>query len=693
MLTVYGLLLLTIYCFQPSSGQPWLSNDFPISSHDLRVVNTQQSTATICRYCLCDQPTRTVTCASANLRLKTVVLPSWAETFHAHNVSVPEFPHFAYHSGLKVVRINFCALRHLHPLSFVPLPNLETIHLNDNVIEALAEGLFRRLTHLQVLSLSRNRIRNLEALEWTLPHALILERLHLDSNPIQLGVSVGSTVEWPATRQLFLSNTNIQLLNSTHMVFKASTVCSHIECRTLKLNERIWSSLTTLDLSENFELEIDGSGIQDFFQNITTLRLAKCRLSPSLLNWIDSDSNSLRHLDLSEAQLNDNNSVRQWHHCSSSLEWLDISAMSLTSLHISNRCSSLQWLYAERNVLEAVKLDSLSLRGVHLRSNHLRRWPLQTGPDADTYSHLEYLDLAQNQLDELPERSLHVLPSLQTLDLSENRLTSISRHALPTLELRLQTLNLSSNYIDNLHLPVLPSLAVLDLSANNLASLNADFWHALPILSRLRLGHNPQALLIDWNAMASSTQLTELDISHQMLGSVPPLYGLKHLRSLIMNGNHIAYLDGSLLPPCLLSLNAHDNLIHSLGNFTETQFTCLKELDLSVNPLNCDCSLAILAPILEHQPGFEDRTQYYCFADSWQHPLQSYVQSAEFCREQAEGDRFVSLFLNFLGLLAAFVIIAGVSAIAMLRVCSTLSKRMMPFSYKPVIQSEIPVDL
>lgn len=214
-------LLIVIHCVN-GFAQPWLSPDFPSMGSDNDVDQLLQPKATICRYCLCDFHTKTVTCASASLRLKTVVLPPWAETFHAHNVSVPEFPHFTYQPALKVVRINHCNMRTLHPLSFIPLPNLETIHLSDNLVESVPENLFLRLTQLRILNLARNKIHNLDALKFSMPGGLVLEQLHLESNPIRLGLAADSSVNWPLSRQLLISNTNVKLLNSTHMVFKVS---------------------------------------------------------------------------------------------------------------------------------------------------------------------------------------------------------------------------------------------------------------------------------------------------------------------------------------------------------------------------------------------------------------------------------------------------------------------------------------
>lgn len=101
------ITLLIVFQFVNGFAQPWLSPEFPSFGDDNDVDRLLQPKSTVCRYCLCDYHTKTVTCASASLRLKTVVLPPWAESFHAHNVSVPEFPHFTYQLALKVIITSF----------------------------------------------------------------------------------------------------------------------------------------------------------------------------------------------------------------------------------------------------------------------------------------------------------------------------------------------------------------------------------------------------------------------------------------------------------------------------------------------------------------------------------------------------------------------------------------------------------
>jgi Leucine-rich repeat (LRR) protein len=193
--------------------------------------------------------------------------------------------------------------------------------------------------------------------------------------------------------------------------------------------------------------------------------------------------------------------------------------------------------------LENVEILSHSLKSIHLGHNLIENWPLQAGTDAIPYIRLESLHLASNQIERLPERALHVLPQLETLDLSDNRLTSLSHGSVPTLELHLKHLNLSGNYMTTFRPPILPSLAVLDLSANNLVELSDDFWIATPSLQRLRLGHNPQTLKINWSTImdGKSNQLIELDLSHNLLHSIPELQSFRHLRSLDLSGNQLVY--------------------------------------------------------------------------------------------------------------------------------------------------------
>lgn len=49
--------------------------------------------------------------------------------------------------------------------------------------------------------------------------------------------------------------------------------------------------------------------------------------------------------------------------------------------------------------------------------------------------------------------------------------------------------------------------------------------------------------------------------------------------------------------------------------------------------------------------------------------------------------------MNFLVMLCIFVVLAGLGAFALLKLCSNFGKQFLPFAYKPVDQMDMIVDL
>lgn len=197
------------------------------TSTDLKVTDVATTTKNeaICRYCICERHSKTVICNSAkHIYLKIISLPEWAETFYAHNLTTMlELPHFTYHVKLRVLRINFCQLRYVHPLSLISLPQLETIHLANNRLETIPENFLRRSTKLRILNLSGNLIRDLDEIEWSLPNGLILEELNLNDNPIELSSSAqNKEFPWPFAKQLYMENCQLESVSSNNLIFKVA---------------------------------------------------------------------------------------------------------------------------------------------------------------------------------------------------------------------------------------------------------------------------------------------------------------------------------------------------------------------------------------------------------------------------------------------------------------------------------------
>ncbi|KAJ9077683.1 cysteinyl-tRNA synthetase [Entomophthora muscae] len=197
---------------------------------------------------------------------------------------------------------------------------------------------------------------------------------------------------------------------------------------------------------------------------------------------------------------------------------------------------------------------------VDLRSNNLRKLPAVLIRHADR---VQALDLSNNLMIEsasdffggcvllrelrLSRCELHaipdcvkVLPALEALDLSSNRIKTIGNTKIEGLR-RLKTLMLGNNRIEvlPLHFAELSMLTSLNLS-NNRFSL-------FPV------------------AICQLVQLVHLDISFNEIRHLPPSIGqLKHLRQLLLISNRIA----GALPPAMLHL------------------TQLRELDLRKNQIN-----------------------------------------------------------------------------------------------------------
>ena len=223
---------------------------------------------------------------------------------------------------------------------------------------------------------------------------------------------------------------------------------------------------------------------------------------------------------------------------------------------------------------------------------------------------LERLDLVNNNLDnEGLGKALHRHPSLKTIILSGNRLTSVPR--MPVSEFpKLQKMFLSHNRVSSISredFAEMTELEELDLSFNPLEGFPeeddtfkdspeltvARFDHThltrlpnmtyLPRLQKLhadhsRLTHLPQDLC------ASSTELAVLEIQDNLLTEIPTL-SCKHLIDLDLSHNRLHTLHEDLLKgmPLVRAFNLGNNQISTLDDrFFENSIN-MQDLQLGAN--------------------------------------------------------------------------------------------------------------
>ena len=267
--------------------------------------------------------------------------------------------------------------------------------------------------------------------------------------------------------------------------------------------------------------------------------------------------------------------------------------------------TTLKYLNLSSNFLESLEASWFSgtkcLIELDLETNNIKQLNLN-----NYLSSLEILVLKNNKINYLPEASFASLLDLKSLDLSSNRLTTMSKsfaglHKLESLSLnRLETfthiedssiffglsdsltrLELQHNqlsFIDPAVFIVLPNLLELNLLGNALHDLNEQTFAGLKNLRSLNLSNNRLVYLMK-NLFAPLSQLETLDLSINKLTELKDdaFLGAENLKSINLKGNELTSFN----------LNCIDSI-----NFMKMQ-----SIDLKENPLEKEQAL-VLASII-----------------------------------------------------------------------------------------------
>ncbi|EGD78429.1 TKL protein kinase [Salpingoeca rosetta] len=203
---------------------------------------------------------------------------------------------------------------------------------------------------------------------------------------------------------------------------------------------------------------------------------------------------------------------------------------------------------------------------------------------------LVHLDISNNSLTSFPDRSLAVLTSLETLDLTYNRLGRIDEGMFAGLS-SLLVLNLQNNLITHLAataFDVLTRLEFLALNHNDITTLPPHIFRNLGQLARLFMSDNPirdlhastfqaltavQALFLNnllltqlsSSLFSANTQLTDLRLDNNALTSMPDAVFARLF--------------------ALLTLRLSSNALTLIGPGLLRDLTALQSIDLSNNAL------------------------------------------------------------------------------------------------------------
>lgn len=205
-----------------------------------------------------------------------------------------------------------------------------------------------------------------------------------------------------------------------------------------------------------------------------------------------------------------------------SLESLQLDSNCLSSLPntlIGASLSKLKILTLNKNPIVKIREDKTSSYGLEsLESLYINDANLSiiTSYDFIGFPNLKTLSLRNNRIENVLPSALRPLPMLCELDLSTNKIDTFPEQRLTGL-LWLQMLNLSQNNL--LELPQfsadLQSLQTLDLSLNRLTRVHS-FGHLGDSVAHISLRHNMIGSIAN-NAFHNMSSLKSLDLRNNLL--------------------------------------------------------------------------------------------------------------------------------------------------------------------------------
>ncbi|XP_029374881.1 transforming growth factor beta activator LRRC32 [Echeneis naucrates] len=430
------------------------------------------------------------------------------------------------------------------------------LNLNSNKIHFIQPGLFRDMTDLRVLDLSRNHLNVFALSKTSIGPLTAVESLDLSSNGLYTGMSDYFLADSPSLASLSLNSNSITKIAKN--TFNGSSL------------------LQKISLHNNVILEIE-DGAFDFLRNLTELDLSK----NSINCIIDFNLYHLRMLNLSK------NSMERFQSASHShaykLLYLDLSENKMLYFPYLPRHNVLEYLDVSRNCLQTVDISE----------NPDKRIPV-------IVTHLKYLDMSYNHLQSIPESFFCFMGSLEVLNVSNNCIGSFSISNEGLLS-NVRIINLSYNSLQSLTFGenTLQTLEKLFLQGNDLTTLDPGVFQRLPSIRYLQLQQNSVEICTSdpdqeepesagCVSFSSVPNLHFLYLSENNLHTLPAnAFANTPLKLLDLSLNPGLVMDQEALSGLELSLVhllLRENNISSL-NTDLSLLKSLKHVDLSTNQL------------------------------------------------------------------------------------------------------------
>ncbi|XP_045777404.1 protein artichoke-like [Maniola jurtina] len=374
---------------------------------------------------------------------------------------------------------------------------ITTIDLSYNELESLSDNCFARFTELQYLDLSFNLLKQIDIL--TFEGITQLETLRFSNNKLsEIGQAFArfrnlKELSLDHNQLSSLTELNFRTLVSLEKLNLSSNLIKHIEDRSLSSS----TNLKQLDLSHNKINVIR----RTLFGNNTNLY--KLSLSCNDIEHIEGGAFRTTNISYFDVQNN---------HISGSIDYDTFLGISGESLDLSN---------GQLTVLGDKAFSSLS-------------------------SHLKYLNISNNSIENITESAFQSLQKLSKLDLSFNNLIDIDFNTSDLIELTeyyLQSNNIKKitpNMFRNM-----TSLVKLDMSQNKIVDVDLNSFTELINLNALDISSNNFVNSITANLFRGLYKVKSLDLSNTRLISClnQSFSGMISLKYLNISHGHLETIE------------------------------------------------------------------------------------------------------------------------------------------------------
>eukprot|EP00299_Pterocystis_sp_00344_P009787 c4230_g1_i1.p1 GENE.c4230_g1_i1~~c4230_g1_i1.p1 ORF type:complete len:579 (+),score=166.57 c4230_g1_i1:46-1782(+) len=408
-------------------------------------------------------------------------------------------------SGLTDLDVSHNQLKDICRL---PYPNMTQLVLNNNKIEALPEGCFSELAAVKSINLASNRLTAIPAAVG-LDRCRQLTEFNCDNNALtefdgNFSESVIATLFFGSNRFTAIPTCIFEMKQLSNLVLNSNKI-ENVPADIQKLTK-----LTMINLQNN--------DVKQLAPEMATIKTLK---------KVNVVGNLLKSIPTAKVQAGDATILE---HLRKKLEASNLESSSSSGGSGRYTVGSDGKLSVEKKNLESF-LASEVVNAANLTDLSLALNPLRNIPELTTLTALKSLNLASTKLSSVTATNLP--PSLETLDLSGNLLTSVSLGECS----KLRTVHLSFNKgitIGDADLPT--PLTGLSLENVGLTQFPTSIFF-LENLKTLSLARNQIKELPGDEMVAVWPKMQNLDLSYNDIRQLPPILGTMKLSALNVEGN------------------------------------------------------------------------------------------------------------------------------------------------------------